>query len=120
MALKLMHLLVTHKAASPGLARDTGGQCFIYKPKVTTAAQLMVQHTKLVACLTCTFHNKFAVDSGNMPESSKSSRSMARWEAQQTVWAHQQSTISRKMQRPVPELAMSTVRGTSVGSDTSL
>ena len=44
-------------------------------------------------------------------EMGRSSRSMAKWEAQQAVWARQQSNISRKMRRPVPELAMSTVRG---------
>ncbi|KAL0020544.1 hypothetical protein WJX77_000174 [Trebouxia sp. C0004] len=43
-------------------------------------------------------------------EVGRSSRSMAKWEAQQAVWARQQSSISRKMHRPVPELAMSTVR----------
>ena len=44
-------------------------------------------------------------------EDSRNSRSIARWGAQQAVWARQQSNISRKMHRPVPELAMSTVRG---------
>ncbi|DBA87184.1 TPA: hypothetical protein ACH3X2_005188 [Trebouxia sp. C0005] len=43
-------------------------------------------------------------------EMRRSSRSIAKWEAQQAVWARQQSSISRKMRRPVPELAMSIVR----------
>lgn len=36
---------------------------------------------------------------------------MARWETQQAVWARQQGSISKKVHKRVPDLAMSTVRG---------
>lgn len=36
---------------------------------------------------------------------------MARWETQQAVWARQQGSISKNVHKPVPDLAMSTVRG---------
>lgn len=36
---------------------------------------------------------------------------MARWETQQAVWARQQGSLSKKVHKPVPDLAMSVVRG---------
>ena len=60
-------------------------------------------------CITCS--RVMADTIATSSEMGRSSRSMAKWEAQQAVWARQQSSISRKMRRPVPELAMSTVRG---------